>query len=131
MKTYRWRRVCTAAGAPFLSPSTDRNPMRLPLVCLAALAALTACGPARGARETNAVPTLEPRSERFIRVYEGTTPRCGFREVGPVSGGDYRAVQSAAFRLHANAVILDPQSARVGGVLSGTAVAFTRADCQQ
>lgn len=99
------------------------------LACLALLA-LAACGPARSSEMAD-VPTLEPRSERFIRVYEGTMPRCGFREVGPVSGGDYRAVQSAAFRLHANAVILDPQSARVGGVLSGTAVAFTRADCQQ
>lgn len=93
------------------------------------LAALAACGPARGSQMAN-VPTLEPRSERYIRVYEGTTPRCGFREVGPVSGQDYRAVQSAAFRLRANAVILDPQSARVGGVVSGMAVAFTRADCQ-
>lgn len=99
------------------------------LACLALLA-LAACGPARGS-ETADVPTLEPRGERFVRVYEGTTPRCGFREVGPVSGRDYRAVRSAAFRLRANAVILDPQSARVGGALSGMAVAFTRADCQQ
>ena len=109
--------------------------MRLSLVCLAALAALTACGPARGARQSNAVPTLEPRSANSVRIYQGAVPRCGFREVGMVSGRTYRDLQSVAYRLHANAVILDPQvgSGRIGGGpgLSGTAVAFTRADCMQ
>ena len=107
------------------------------LVCLAAALALTACGTAASAepsarRGPSAVPSLEPRSESAVRIYNGTTPRCGFRDLGNVSGRNYRDLQSRAFRMHANAVILDPQRSNAGGVgLSGMAVAFTRADCQQ
>jgi hypothetical protein len=105
--------------------------MRYALALLTA--ALAACGPGRSSNTPN-VPTLEPRSENSIRIYRGTVPRCGFREVGTVSGSNYRDLQSQAFRLHANAVILDPQggAGRIGGTgTSGTAVAFTRADCMQ
>lgn len=102
--------------------------MRPAILVLAAALALAACGPVPPASK---VPTLEPRSEDAIRVYQGTTPRCGFRDVGNVAGRDYRELRSRAFRLRANAVILDPQRASGGYGLSGMAVAFTRADCQQ
>ncbi|MBW3571190.1 MAG: hypothetical protein KY467_08790 [Gemmatimonadetes bacterium] len=107
--------------------------MRASIVCLAALA-LAACGPPRSIRESRG-PTLEPRSARAIRVYEHAVPRWPYRDVGRVSGRSYREFQSAAFRLRANAVILEPR--RPGtlggsdGTRAGTAVAFTRVDCQQ
>ncbi len=100
------------------------------IVCLAALA-LTACGQARGTRETNTVPTLEVRSPRHVRVYMQGVPRCPFREVGTVSGRNYRELQQHAYRLRANAVILDAGSQYSNSGYSASAVQFTRADCQQ
>ena len=98
----------------------------LPLVVLMAVAA---CGQARGNRQAQ-IPTLEPRNERSIRVYNHETPRCGFREVGSVSGRTYRDIQAAAYRLRANAVILS--AAGFGATpLTGMAIQFTRADCQR
>ena len=104
--------------------------MRLSLASLGALIALAACGAATSAPPSG-VPTLEPRNERSIRIYDGTTPRCGFRVVGDVAAANYRDLQARAFRLHANAVILNQQAANGSGGVSGMAVAFTRADCQQ
>lgn len=91
---------------------------------------VAACAPATSAPPSG-VPTLEPRNERAIRIYDGTSPRCGFRVVGDVAAANYRDLQARAFRLHANAVILNPQRPDGGGGMSGMAVAFTRADCQQ
>ncbi|HEX6367718.1 MAG TPA: hypothetical protein VF006_02220 [Longimicrobium sp.] len=100
--------------------------MRLLHVSAAAALVLGACGQVR----SSGVHELAPRSERYIRLYDHSVPECPFREVGNVSGRSYREIQAAAFRLHANAVILEPapatQSAR-----SGTAVQYTRADCQR
>lgn len=104
--------------------------MRWFLASLGALVAAAACGPAVSAPPSD-VPTLEPRNEQAIRIYDGTAPRCGFRVVGDVAAANYRDLQSRAFRLHANAVILNPRRADGGGGVSGMAVAFTRADCQQ
>lgn len=108
--------------------------MRLSLVCLAALAALAACGPARGVRQARlegAVPTIEPSSPNEIWVLENRMPRCPVREMGRVSGRNYRALQEAAFRLKANVVILEPEGVTEGGVRTGSAVQYTRADCKQ
>lgn len=105
--------------------------MRVFPVCLAALAALTACGPAHGMRQASSVPTIEPGSPNAIWVLEHRTPRCPFREVGRVSGRTYRQLQDAAFRLHANVVIMEPEGSNQGGVRYGTAVQFTRADCKE
>lgn len=104
--------------------------MRLSLVAPGIAMVLAACGAAQSAPPSG-VPTLEPRNEDAIRLYEGSTPRCGFRVVGNVAGRDYRELKSRAFRLHANAVILDPMQPSGSGGPSGMAVAFTRADCQQ
>jgi hypothetical protein len=103
--------------------------MRRSLVSLGVAMVLAACGPATP--PPNDIPSLEPRNEDAIRIYSGTTPRCGFREVGQVSGMNYRQLRSHAFRLRANAIILDPQRFGGGVGTSGMAVAFTRADCQQ
>ena len=103
--------------------------MRISTVTLAVVMAAAACGQARGNRQAQ-IPTLEPRSERSIRVYNHETPRCGFREVGSVSGDTYRDLQAAAFRLRANAVILSAAGYNAMP-LTGMAVQFTRADCQQ
>lgn len=103
--------------------------MRLSLLSLAAAAALAACGPGR-AGETSAVPSLEPRSPSRIMVYQGSTPRCGFRQVGTVVGQTYREIQAAAFRLRANAVILEPQNQTRANILEGAAVQFTSPGCQ-
>lgn len=111
---------------------TMNRPVPFALVLLAVV--LAACGPGRSGPRTADVPTLEPRNANAVQVYERGPPRCGFREVGTVSGSTYRDLQSAAFRLHANAVIVDPQggAGRIGNsVMTATAVAFTRADCQQ
>lgn len=94
---------------------------------LAAALLLAACG---GPVRSSAVHELAPRNERYIRLFDHSLPQCPFREVGAVSGRGYREIQAAAFRLHANAVILEPapptQQAR-----SGSAVVYTRADCQR
>ena len=103
--------------------------MRLSLVSLGIAMALAACGP-QGIPPSNA-PSLEPRSERSVRIYQGVLPRCNYREVGQVEGRNYRDLQSRAFSMRANAVILDPQSSRGAPVYAGMAVAFTRVDCQQ
>lgn len=103
--------------------------IRRAIVTLAVLTAAAACGPARGARQSQ-VPTLEPRGSNYVRVYANETPRCGFREVGSVTGDSYRDIQAAAFRLRANAVILSTAGYNAMP-LTGMAVQFTRADCQQ
>jgi hypothetical protein len=105
--------------------------MRISLGCLAAAAALTACAPAQPGRGTTSVPALEPSSPNAIWVLEHRTPRCPFREVGRVSGRTYRQLQDAAFRLHANAVIMEPEGSNQGGIRYGTAVQYTRADCKE
>lgn len=108
--------------------------MQISFVCLAALLALTACGPARGVREARlagAVPTLEPGSPNEIWVLENRMPRCPVREMGRVSGRDYRALQNAAFRLKANVVILEPEGMTEAGIRTGNAVQYTRADCKE
>ncbi|HEX2210038.1 MAG TPA: hypothetical protein VHG93_20345 [Longimicrobium sp.] len=106
--------------------------MRLSIVSFAVAVMLAACGPA--VAPPSDVPSLEPRNADAVRIYWNRVPRCGFRDVGNVSGRDYRDLKARAFRMHANAVILDAQHSggRGGGAgLSGMAVAFTRADCQQ
>jgi hypothetical protein len=103
--------------------------MRLSLVSLGVAMALAACGPS-GTPPSN-TPSLEPRSAGAVRIYQGVMPRCGYRELGQVAGRDYRDLQSRAFSLRANAVILDPQSSKGAPVYAGMAVAFTRVDCQQ
>lgn len=106
--------------------------MRLSIVSLAVLVAAAACGSAPA--PPSDVPSLEPRSENAIRIYSGTTPRCGFRDLGTVTGRTPRDLRSRAFRMHANAVILEPDGEGLGGgggYMRGMAVAFTRADCQQ
>jgi hypothetical protein len=101
--------------------------MRTSLACLALMAALAGCGPSLGdPRE----PTLRPRNERYVRLYLHTIPRCPFREVGGVWGRTYRDIRSAAFRLHANAVLLEPGAASNEARLQGTAVQFTNVECQ-
>jgi hypothetical protein len=103
--------------------------MRTSIACLAMLTALAACGPSLGGRGSRE-PTLRPRNERYVRLYMHTLPRCPFREVGGVWGRTYRDVRTAAFRLHANAVLLEPTSAPGEVRLQGTAVQFTSVDCQ-
>jgi hypothetical protein len=100
--------------------------MRLPLVCLGAALALSACGSTQ-----TPVHPLAPRSERSIRLYDHSIPRCPFREVGSVSGRTYRELQTMAFRLHANAVIMEPEGENQRTVRRGTAVQFTRPGCMQ
>jgi hypothetical protein len=102
--------------------------MRISVVCLGVVLALAACGPIDP--PSNA-PTLQPRSERHVRFYQGTQPRCGVRDLGHIEAGTFRELQSRAFRMHANAVILDPRTSRGTGGFSGMAVAFTRVDCQE
>lgn len=102
--------------------------MRLSLVGLGIAMALTACGPIDP--PSNA-PTLEPRSERHIRFYQGTQPRCGVRDLGHIEAEAFRELQSRAFRMRANAVIMDPRTSRGSGGFSGMAVAFTRVDCME
>lgn len=102
--------------------------MRLSLVSLGLAMALAACGPIDP--PSNA-PTLEPRSPRHVRFYQGTQPRCGVRDLGHVAAPTFRELQSRAFAMHANAVILDPPSSRGTGGFSGMAVAFTRVDCME
>lgn len=98
--------------------------MRVSLLCAAL--ALAACGPvtSRGVHE------LAPKSDREIRLYDHQMPECPFREVGGVSGRTYREIQLAAFRLHANAVLLEPAPA-TQQARSGTAVQFTNPDCRR
>lgn len=91
---------------------------------LAALA-LAACGQARGARETTTVPTLEVRSPREVRLFIGQMPRCGFREVGRVANGPYRQMREEAFRLRANALIIQRYASD-----QAIAVQFTSPACQ-
>jgi hypothetical protein len=47
-----------------------------------------------------------------------------------VWGRTYRDIRSAAFRLHANAVLLEPVAASNEVRLQGTAVQFTNVECQ-
>lgn len=91
-----------------------------------AILSLAACGQARGARETDRVPTLEVRSPREVRLFIGRMPRCGFREVGRVANGPYRQMQEEAFRLHANALIIQSYASD-----QAIAVQFTSPACQQ
>ncbi len=101
--------------------------MRTSLARLVILTALAGCGPSLGdPRE----PTLQPRNERSVRLYLHTVPRCPFRDVGGVWGRTYRDIRSAAFRLHANAVLLEPVAAANEVRLQGTAVQFTSVECQ-
>ena len=104
--------------------------MRLSIVGIALAAALGACGSAQSAPPSD-VPTLEPRSARAVRIYSGTTPRGGFRDLGTVTGRTYRDLQARAFQMHANGVILDNAGYGQAGYTQGMAIAFTRADCQQ
>jgi hypothetical protein len=105
--------------------------MRAAIVCLAALA-LTACTPAKPRPASDHVPSLEVRNPSHIPIYEGSAPRCPFREVGSVAGQTRREIQGAAFRLRANAVILEPvNQLRPGGVMQRVAVQFTSAACQR
>ena len=101
--------------------------MRLLNVTLAAAVLLAACG---GPVRSNGVHELAPKNERYIRLFDHSIPQCPFREVGTVSGRTYREIQAAAFRLHANAVILEPAPA-TQQARSGSAVQYTRADCQR
>ena len=106
--------------------------MRFLVICIAAAVGLTACGQAAGARQARgetAVPTLEVRSPRQVRVYTGTPPRCPVRDAGTVWGRSYRDLQTAAYRLRANAVLVDQH--QYGGQMTGMALQFTRADCQR
>jgi hypothetical protein len=104
--------------------------MRIVLVSLGIVMALAACGPAQSGPPSD-IPTLEPRSARFVRIYRSTTPRCGFRDLGTVAGRTPRDLQARAFQVHANAVILENAGYGDGGYMRGMAVAFTRADCQE
>lgn len=104
--------------------------MRLSIVGIAIAAALAACGSAQSAPPSD-VPSLEPRSARAVRIYRGTTPRCGFRDLGTVTGRTFRDLQARAFQMHANGVILENAGYGEGGYTRGMAFAFTRADCQQ
>jgi hypothetical protein len=104
--------------------------MRISLIGIAVVTALAACAPAQSGPPSD-IPSLEPRSARAVRLYRGTTPRCGFRDLGTVAGRTPRDLQARAFQVHANAVILDNAGYGEGGYMRGMAVAFTRADCQE
>lgn len=103
--------------------------MRAPIICLAALA-LAACGSASASHQAESDPSLGARSPSRIIVYQGQVPRCAFREVGSVVGQTYREIQAAAYRLRANAVILEPRTQTQPSVLEGSAVQFTTPGCR-
>ena len=103
--------------------------MRFTFVCLGAVVALAACGPAHGARDRDRDPSQEVRSPREIRIYVNSRPRCAYREVGEVMGRSYGELRTAAFRLSANAVIVKQERYQRVGV-EGTAVRFTSAGCR-
>jgi hypothetical protein len=102
--------------------------MRTSLVCLAAVTALAACG---GPLRSHTVSPLATSRPSGIWILENRTPRCPVREVGRVSGPTWRALQNAAFRLKADAVILEPEGGNSRVVRYGTAVQYTRADCKE
>ena len=106
--------------------------MRIPIVCLAALA-VAACTPANYSRTRSVeyAPSLEVRSPGHVRVYMEGPPRCPFREVGTVAALTYEGLQQQAFRLRANAVILETGSKYSNSGHAGQAVQFTRPDCQE
>jgi hypothetical protein len=105
--------------------------MRASIVCLAALA-VGACTPAPSrTRSTSYMPTLDVRTPGHVRVYTQGMPRCPVRDVGTVAGLTYEDLQTQAFRLRANAVILETGSAYSNSGHSGLAVQFIRSDCQE
>ncbi|HEX6367716.1 MAG TPA: hypothetical protein VF006_02210 [Longimicrobium sp.] len=104
--------------------------MRPSLVSLGLATWVAACGPAASAPPSD-VPSLEPRSARSVRIYSGTTPRCGFRDLGTVTGRTLRDLQTRAFQMHANAVILENAGYGDTGYTRAMAIVFTRADCQE
>lgn len=105
--------------------------MRAAIVCLAGLA-VAACAPAPSrTRSVDTVPTLEVRSPRHARLYVEGVPRCPFREVATVAGNNHRELQAHAYRLRANAVILETGGRYSNANISGSAIQFTRADCQE
>lgn len=103
--------------------------MRFSLVCLGIAMAFTACGPARGVSSLDRDPSLAVRSPGEIRIYTRSAPRCGYRELGKVMGRGYGELRTAAFRLQANAVIVERERYQRVGV-EGTAVRFIFAGCQ-
>ncbi|HEU0301728.1 MAG TPA: hypothetical protein VFR37_19905 [Longimicrobium sp.] len=106
--------------------------MRPVIVCLAALA-VAACTPAvsRTHQGESTAPTLDVRSPRHVRLYVEGAPRCPFREVATVVGRSYRELQEHAYRLRANAVILETGGRYGNANIPASAVQFTRADCQE
>lgn len=103
--------------------------MRIPIAFLAAALTLAACG----ARQER-TGSVEPHSARSVRLYGSVLPRCPYREVGTVTGRMARDIQTAAFAMRANAVLLDsadPDTRRGGGPLAGMAIQFLRADCRR
>jgi hypothetical protein len=97
--------------------------MRSLTLSLAAALVLAGCGSAYQPREAG------PRSPKYVVLYEGSMPTCPYREVGHVSGGG-SGIREAAFRLRADAVIMEPRGPRELTV-SGTAIQFTQADCRR
>jgi hypothetical protein len=103
--------------------------MRLSLVCLGIAMALAACGPARGAHSLNRDPLLAVRSPGDVRLFVDRAPRCGYRRVRTVTGRSHGELRTAAFRLQANAVIVERDRYRRVGV-EGMAIRFTSARCK-
>ncbi|HEU0301726.1 MAG TPA: hypothetical protein VFR37_19895 [Longimicrobium sp.] len=103
--------------------------MRFSLVCLGIAMAFASCGPARGARDLGRDPSLAVRSPREVRIYLNSEPRCGYREAGTVMGRSYGELRTAAFRLGANAVIVERERYHRVGV-EGAAVRFTFPRCR-
>jgi hypothetical protein len=99
--------------------------MRIAITCLAALALAACAGSPRAGQGDDTIPTLEVRSPRQVRVFVGQVPRCGFREVDRVANGPYRQMREEAFRLRANALILQSY-----GSDQAIAVQFTSPGCQ-
>jgi hypothetical protein len=97
--------------------------MRSLLLSLSAAVVLAGCGSAYQPREHG------PRSPKYVVLYERSMPTCPYREVGHVSAGG-SGIREAAFRLRADAVIMEPRGP--GDLkVSGTAIQFTQADCRQ
>ncbi|WP_420127554.1 hypothetical protein [Longimicrobium sp.] len=102
--------------------------MRISILFLAAAMTLAGCGTRQGP-----AARLEPRSASSIRIYQNQLPTCPFRDVGHVQGRGIQDVQLAAYRLHANAVLMEAVEGapRDGVPIIGTAIQFLSVDCRR